>query len=253
MNVPRRGRATAQAPESIEHPALTIDQAAGLMSELGFIAFRTPPGTEVTDSCLTVVIRDTPTGRHFDPETVGYWVIENGHGRIQVADRDTPAPISRPYSWGRIRLVDRFGAQNSLVSFGGWLTGERVGRDALLLIFRSRAPILRLPGHSQRRDRLSDDVLAFFSRLVPPMWSRPGFERAVGSMPAESLYAAFLLYESRRVEASSALRDAIGEDASLLARELIRTERTRPDALAAGRALLAALRPGSLAAGIPGA
>ncbi|MEO8247379.1 MAG: hypothetical protein ABI622_09710, partial [Chloroflexota bacterium] len=227
-----------RAPESIDQPALTIAQAAGLMSELGFIAFRTPTEATTADSCLMAVVRDTPTGRHFDPQTVGSWVLENGHGRIHMIDHGEPTPVSRPYSWGPIRLVDRFGARNSFVSFGGWLTGERVGRDALLLIFRSSAPILRLPGHSQQRDRLSDEVLAFFSRLVPPMWSHPGRERLVGAIAPEALYATFLLYHHERLESSAALRDATAEDAGVLARELDRVERTQPEALTAGRELL---------------
>jgi hypothetical protein len=232
------------APESIEHPALTIEQAAGLMAELGFIAFRTPPTATATDSCLMAVVRDAPTRHHFDPETVGYWVTDNGRGRIEVTDRTAPTPISRPYSWGRIRLVDRFGARNSFVTFGGWLSGERVGHDALLLIFRSPAPILRLSGHSQQRDRLSDEVLAFFGRLVPSMWS-PGNERRVGSLPPEALYAAFLLHETRRLQGSTTLRAAMADDAALLARELDRTQRAQPGALVAGRKLLSLLELGT--------
>lgn len=225
-------------PESIEQPALTIDEAADLMAELGFVAFRTPPDEAVPDSCLMVMIRDAPTRRHFDPETVSYWVIDNGHGRTELADRDMRAPISRPYSWGRLRLVDRLGVRNSFVSFGGWLTGTRVGSDALLLIFRSPAPILRLPGHSQQRDRLSDEILAFFGRIVPRLWSRPTDERLVGSVPPEALYAAFLLDETARLGRSIQLREAIPDDARAVRRELELAMRHRPAALAAGRELL---------------
>lgn len=232
---------TVRPPESIEHPALTIDEAASLMADFGFVAFRTPPGVAVTDSCLMAMVRDAPTRRHFDPESVSYWVIVNGHGALQVADRDARTPISHPYSWGRVRVVDRVGARNSFVSFGGWLTGERVGSDALLLIFRSSAPILRLPGHSQQRDRLSEDALGFFGRLVPRMWSHPGHERLVSSVPPEALYGAFLLHQAQRFEGSTALRDANAEDANAVARELDRMGHSRPDALAAGGELLACL------------
>ncbi len=244
----RTGRATPRGardrvpismpPESIEQPALTIDEAAGLMADLGFVAFRTPPGAEVTDSCLMAMIRDAPTRRHFDPQTVSCWITENGHGQTQLVDRDADAPISQPFSWGRIRVVDRLGMRNSFVSFGGWLTGERVGADALLLIFRSPAPILRLPGHSQRSDHLSDDALSFFGRLVPRLWSNPAYERLVGSVPPEDLYAAFLLHESGRLHRSQAQREAIPDDAHALLREMELAERNRPDTLARGRELL---------------
>src|SRR5688500_17155318 len=135
------GTPIAAPPESIEQAALTIHAAADLMADVGFVAFRTPPDAELKDSCLMAMIRDAPTRRHFDPETVSYWVIESGHGQTEVVDHGAQTPISRPFSWGRIRLVDRLGKRNSFVSFGGWLTGERVGADALLLIFRSSAPI----------------------------------------------------------------------------------------------------------------
>ena len=184
------------------------------------------------------MVRDVPTRRHFDPETVSYWVMENGHGQTEFVDRDAPTPISRAFSWGRIRVVDRLGMRNSFVTFGGWLSGERVGRDALLLIFHSPAPILRLPGHSQHRDRLSDDVLSFFGRLVPRMWSDPRHERLVGSLPPEALYAAFLIHEARRVNGSIRLREAFAEDVHSLADELDRMVRCRPDAITAGRELL---------------
>ena len=232
---------TVRAPESIEHPALTIDEASGLMAHLGFVAFRTPPRAAVTDSCLMAMVRDAPTRRHFDPKSVGFWVVANGHGALRVADRDSRTPISQPYSWGRISLTDRFGARNSFASFGGWLTGERVATDALLLIFRSPAAILRLPGHSQHRDLLSDRALAFFGRIVPRLWSHPGNEQLVSSAPPEGLYGAFLLYEARRFVGSTAPRDVIGEDARALARELARMQRSRPDALVEGRELLALL------------
>ncbi len=231
----------ALPPESIEQAALTIGAAAGLMADLGFVAFRTPPDAEVKDSCLMAMIRDAPTRRHFDPEDISYWVIENGHGQTELVDREARTPISQRFSWGRIRLVDRLGKRNSFVSFGGWLTGERVGPDALLLIFRSSAPILRLPGHSQQRDHLSDDAMSFFGRLVPRLWSSPDHERLVGSLPPDALYAAFLLHEARRIQRSAPLREAIPDDAHALLCELELAERDRPDALAAGREVLTLL------------
>lgn len=224
-------------PESFEHPALSIDEAAVLMADLGFVAFRTPPGSAVPDSCLMAMIRDAPTRRHFDPKTVSYWLIENGHGLTDIVDRDARKPISRAFSWGQIRVEDRFGARNSFVTFGGWLFGERVGRDALLLIFRSPAAILRIQGHSQRRDRLSDEALAFFSRLIPRMWTGPQ-ERIVGSLAPDALYSAFLVHESRRVHDSTGLRGAFADDAAALAHELDRMVRYRPDAVRAGREML---------------
>ena len=148
------------------------------------------------------------------------------------------APLSHPYSWGPIHVIDRFEARNSFVSFGGELFGERAGSDALLLIFRSPAPIFRLPGHSQRRDRLSDEALTFFSRMIPRIWAVPDYERLVGAVPPDALFCAFLLHESRRVNGSPHLREAFPGDATALAHELDRIVRNRPEALTAGRELL---------------
>ncbi len=231
----------ALPPESIDKPALTIEAAADLMADLGFVAFTTPPDAMVPDSCLMAMIRDAPTRRHFDPETVGYWVIEKGQGQTTLVDREARMPISRPFSWGRIRLVDRLGKRNSFVTFGGWLTGDRVGADASLLIFRSSAPILRLPGHSQQRDLLSDDVLSFFGRLIPRMWASPAHERLVAALPPDALYAAFLLHEAGRFHRSASLHETIPADARALLRELELAERHRADALDTGRELLSYL------------
>jgi hypothetical protein len=231
----------APAPESIEQPALAVDDAASLMGELGFVAFRTPSEAAGTDSCLMVMIRDAPTRRHFDPETVSYWVLRSGHGARAVLDQESATPVSRGYSWGRIRLEDRFGARNEFVSFGGWLNAERVGDDALLLIFRSPAPILRLGGHSQQRDHLADDAVAFFSRIVPQTWASAAEERLIGSYPPESLWAAFLLYEQARMSRSASLREADAEDAHALNRELEIAGREQPAALADGRLVLTRL------------
>jgi hypothetical protein len=225
-------------PEASEEPPLTIEAASQLMARLGFIAFRTPPGSPVPDACLMAIIRDTPTEHHFDPELASYWVTGNGRGRIEVADRDTRTPLLRPYSWGRIRLLDRFGMRNSFVSFGGTLTAERVGADALLLVFRSAAAILRLPGHSQRQDHLADEALSFFGRLTPRLWDSPTREADVASAAPEELYAAFVVHASARLGRSRALRESLPDDATPITRELNAIALNRPAALNAGQQLL---------------
>jgi hypothetical protein len=111
----------------------------------------------------------------------------------------------------------------------------------LLLIFRSPAPILRLPGHSQQPDHMADEVIAFFGRLVPRLWSSPADERLVGSLPPEVLYAAFLLNDTGRLQGSTRLEEAIPDDAHALRHELALAARHLPDALAAGRDVLSLL------------
>ena len=231
-----RAAAPIRPPDSIAQPALSLDEAATLMGDLGFLAFRTPADVPRTDSCLMVMLRDAPTHRHFDPEAVTFWRIEGGRGHRTTIESDTPAPFVRRFSWGRIRLEDRFGVRNEFVAFGGGLSGERVGPDALLLIFRSAAPILRLPGHSQPGDRLADEALVFFGHLVPRLWDPP-VERAVGATPGDALWAAFLVHEGARMDRSPGLRDALASDARALEREMRRAT-LRPEALAAGHRVL---------------
>jgi hypothetical protein len=235
---PSSGTAGDQAPDSIEQPALSLDRAARLMGRLGFLAFRTPADVPGTDSCLMVVIRDAPTRRHYDPVTVRYWMINKGHGLQSIVDRATQMPMSRGFSWGRIRIEDRFGVGNDFVSLGGWLTGERVGSDATLLIFRSAAPILRLGGHSQPCDALAGDVLVFFSRLLPRLWADPDSERRVGEVPPEQLWAAFLLDMRARIERSIGHGGAPAPDGRAVRRELDRMGRLRPEAMRAGAEFL---------------
>lgn len=230
----------SRPPESIDEPPIDLDAAARLMADAGFVLFRTPPGSPTPESCLMVVIRDVPSERHFDAEVASFWVTSDERGQLQSVDRKVRLPFSRPYSWGRIRIVDRLGARNSFVGFGGEVTGESVGAGARLLIFRSPAMIFRLTGHSQREDRLAQEVLTFFGRIVPHLWT-PDVERRVSSASPLDLYSALLLHTRARVVRSRALREALGGGESFLHREIALMEATRPDRLQGGRLLLAAL------------
>jgi hypothetical protein len=144
-------------------------------------------------------------------------------------------------------LDDRLGVRNEFVGTGGWLTGERIGTDALLLIFRSPAPILRVGGHSQPSDLLADDVVAFFSRVTPRLWN-PSVERTVGLAPPEHLWSAFLVHEETRNSRSTLMRETFGRNAQAVRRELRRLAQRHPEAIDAGRRLLALLRLGPGAA-----
>ena len=236
-------------PEAIDDPPLTAEAASELMARFGFVAFRAPPDASMPDSCLMVILRDTPTFAHFDPEVAIIWAFEQGRGHLDQIGRAMRAPLSRPFSWGRIRLVDRLGKRNSFVAFGGQLTADPVGRDALLLIFRSPAPILRLPGHSQRADRLAEEVVSFFGRLVPRFWDSPTAEQLAGAAAPEALYAAFLLHGQARSARSSTARDTLDGGRSAVRRHLELLGRERPTDLAAGRRLLECL---GLDHGVPG-
>jgi len=131
--------------------------------------------------------------------------------------------------------------RNSFVTFGGSLHAERLGADALLLIFRSPTPILRLAGHSQQHDAAADEVLSFFARLVPRLWT-PADERLVNGRTPEELYGAFLLHVRHRLDRSAELREAMSGDAHLIHSELAIMAAHRPTRLATGNQLLQELR-----------
>lgn len=232
--------ATGSPPETIDDDPLTIDAASELMARLGFIAFRTPPAARMPDSCLMALLRDTPTFAHFDPEAVSYWSFEAGHGGLATIEVTTRPPLSHPFSWGRIRISDRLGMRNSFVTFGGQLTAEAMGPGALLVIFRSPVPILRLPGHSQRADHLAEEAIAFFGRLLPRLWDST-MEQLVGGAAPEALWAAFLLHERERGETPNRLFDEADRVKSRVWRGLRQLSVERPDALAGGRRMLHAL------------
>jgi hypothetical protein len=227
-------------PEQVADAAISLDEAAGLMARFGFVALRTPPGDPMPDACLMAAIRGQPTGRHFDPEIASYWVHDDRVAHLELIDEHSdPGGITR-FSWGPIRLTDRFGVRNSFVAFGGSVHAERIDPDVLLLIFRSRAPILRLAGHSQRRDRAADEVLSFFARLIPRLWSAPA-ERMVAACTPEVLYAAFLRHTVLRMATSVHLREAISDEALAIGGELAILAARRPADVAAGQRFLDAL------------
>jgi hypothetical protein len=226
-------------PQSVEDAPIDLDEASGLIKDLGFVLFRTPADASLPDSCLMTAIHAMPTHRHFDPEQISFWTPRAGRGQLTIIDRDLRLPYSDDFSWGRIRLVDRLGARNSFVSFGGVVTGQRVGVDAVLVAMRSPAPILRLPGHSQREDRLAEEAMSFFSRLVPVLWRSRDIERRVLAAAPLTLYAAFLLHLIGRTRSSALLREALGNDASAAHRSLVDLQLLDPDDVADGTSLLA--------------
>ncbi|HET9416058.1 MAG TPA: hypothetical protein VFP30_00820 [Candidatus Limnocylindria bacterium] len=238
----RASAAIGSPPATIDDPPLTVDEASALMADFGFVAFRTPPGDDMPDSCLMVLIRERPTFQHFDPEVVTYWTMSNGHGRPATIDRGTGHSGERSFSWGRIQVSDRLGVRNSFVTFGGQLRAENVGPGALLVIFRSPAPILRLQGHSQHADRLAEEAMAFFGRLVPKLWS-PDVEAGIGRAPPEVLWASFLLDERERLVLAHGRLD--GVESLPLWPSLRKLASERPDVLAAARRVLQAASMGT--------
>ena len=183
------------------------EQAARLLAGLGFQLVE--PDRTIADetSHLLVAIRPVPTLKHFDPESIDYWITEGARGRAARLDRETRLPLACGFSWGRIALTDRLGVRNEFLSFGGALKAQ-VNPDATVLVdFGSHAPILRWSGHSQATDPLAAEVGAFVGRLKVPIDFVPGAEALIAKAAPEALYCAFIQSVRERLARARSLRD----------------------------------------------
>ena len=137
---------------------------------------------------LLVALRASPTDDHFDPESVEFWVTEQGKGERRTLTYASPMPRSEPYAWGTIRLADRFGVTNEYLSFGGRLDAALVD-GVVLAAFTSPAPLLRRGGHSQPWDAGADAIAAFFGRLRIAVDVEPEFQAALDDAGPMARYA----------------------------------------------------------------
>ena len=218
---------------------LTVHPAA-LVANLGFIVRRDIP-TLGQDAMLVVALRSVPTEQHFDPELIVYWRTgADGRGHRAELTHASTMPRLTEFSWGPIEIIDRFGISNTFVSCGGSLAAERDAAGAVIATFRSRGPILRRGGHSQRYDSIAAALAGFFGRLLVPIDFQPGAERLIGTATPVTRYAAFLQHEVPRL-AIELVREAYGADARLLRAEAERLRLRDPRAWEDGAALLAEL------------
>jgi hypothetical protein len=185
-----------------------LEQAARLLVNLGFTLVESDKTAGEETSHLLVALRPAPTLRHFDPESIGYWITEGARGRAASLDRETRFPIVSDFAWGRITLADRLGVHNEFLSFGGALRAQMTADATVLVDFSSHAPILRWSGHSQQTDPLASEVGAFFGRLKVPIDFVPGAESLIAKAAPRTLYCAFIQFVRERLANARALRDA---------------------------------------------
>lgn len=224
---------------------LTVDPAS-LVANLGFLVSRDIP-TASQDALLVVALRRTPTERHFDPELILSWHSgEGGRGHLRELTVASSMPRLAEFSWGPIEIVDRLGISNTFVSFGGSLAADRDATGTVIATFRSRGPILRRGGHSQRYDSIAAAVTGFFGRLLVPIDFQPGAERLISAATPAARYAAFLQHEVPRL-GIQLVREAYGADARLLRAEAERLRLRDPRAWEDGASLLDRLGLASLA------
>ena len=229
---------TAGPHPELADPSSWVTATARLMADLGFSLINGDDPAEAGGANLLVAIRRRPTLRHFDPEELECWRFDGVHGVRMTVDLRHPAPGERAVSWGRYRIVDRLGVENEFLAFGGRLRVADPDADTRLIQVHAPAPILRCAGHSQGLDPLTDEVGAFFGRIIIPIDYQPGAEEAIGSAGPLALYAAFVLDAWHRFAATGRRAAAEPELARWSRRERQRLEAEAADAMAAGRSLL---------------
>ena len=184
------------------------DSTARILENLGFELVE-PDRTEGGETGhLLVAIRPQPTLKHFDPETIDYWINDGVHGRRTKLERESRYPTVGDYSWGQICLTDRLGVENGFLSFGGTMRALMAADASVLVDFSSNAPILRWSGHSQVTDPLAGEVGSFFARIKVPIDFVPGAEALVSKAGPLTLYCAFIQNVRERLAQAQTLREA---------------------------------------------
>jgi hypothetical protein len=213
-------------------------EAESVVASLGFsLVNSSNPGPD--GSHLLVAIRQEPTFRHFDPEALSYYAPTDHRARLVTLDGPTAvAKPSRPALWGHVHVTDRLRVENRFLTFGGEIRTALVGGSTALIDLHSPAPIVRWGGHSQGSDPLAGEIGAFFSRLIVPVDFTPGAEEHLTNVPAETLYAAFLIALGARVRTTERRTGSESPLEGWVAAERVRLREAFPPAWSSGRGLL---------------
>ncbi len=210
--------------------------AAGLLADWGFLANPDLPDGP-GPGYLLVALRDVPSLRHYDPESIEFWESRGGRGTRVELTRSSPMPLEASFSWGQVRIVDRLAISNEWLTFGGSMSAAVVG-GMIAAAFVSPAPLLRRGGHSQGWDQGADSLGAFFGRLMVAVDYAPGFEALVAGATPLTRYAAFVADLSVRLGRSPGLRTTEPALWRLIDQASARLQHDQPTDWTAGLALL---------------
>ena len=171
--------------------SLDSSHAHVLLANLGFLLVPGPP-LDHGAAYLLVAFRKRPTLEHFDPESIEYWVRDATTGTDQPAELGWPsAPFESLFAWGTIKVIDRVGASNTFVTFGGEVAVSR-DQDVHAALFNSEAPILSLGGHSGPADPLGATVAGFLASLRGAAGYDSPVKALADDLSPTCLYAAFV-------------------------------------------------------------
>ena len=211
--------------------------ASRRMVDLGFLAGPDPPDRP-GPAYLLVALRVQPTLRQSDPERIEYWITRRGRGERQSLTRATPVPLDLNVSWGMIRLFDRLSVTSEYLAFGGHLSAAEVD-GATIAVLTSPVPMLPRGGDSQLWDEGTDELAAFFARLVATVDVHPELEPLLAAADPFVRYAAFLGEVVGRYRTSPGLRAENPPAWTLLRAEEALMRVDHADAWEAGARILA--------------
>jgi hypothetical protein len=238
--------ATLERPDLLERlddPVAWPGAAAAALARFGFLLVGPARGHDTGH--LLVALRDRPTLRHFDPESVAYYAPVGARAGLRTIDRASLAAVGtrseRPALWGHLHVVDRVPVENRFLTFGGSLRIAVVEPGLTVLDLRSPGPIVRWGGNSQGSDPLAGAVGAFFARVMVPVDFEPGVEARLDATPAAVLYGAFLLDHAQRVAQATKRGAERSPVDAWVAAACMRAKR-EPDRLRAAETLLRELR-----------
>jgi hypothetical protein len=195
LRPPQSARERRELIESLEDAQHWPRAAAALVAELGYRLVDPEPGAG-DDNHLLVALRDSPTHRHFDPETVACYAPSGRVAALTTLDRATATRRCwRPSRalWGHVHVIDRIPVENRFLTFGGELRMAEIDPSLTIVDLWSHAPIVRWGGHSQATESLAEAIGAFFGRLIVPVDFVPGAAERIDGLPPEVIYRAFLL------------------------------------------------------------
>lgn len=156
---------------------------------------------------LLVAIRETPTGEHFDPESIHLRIIEDNKDTNWATFRSKMLfQKSKQIGPGQVSLRDRIDKRVKFFTFGGFLEATSIPGETVYSL-RSPAPILDLYESPESvADQLAFETEAMIAEQKVRWGSNErGFLRRLAQTPPLEFYLAVLHSILQRYELCSAL------------------------------------------------
>lgn len=158
---------------------------------------------------LLVAMRQKPTGKHFDPETLHLHIVgADGKPEIMAYDRDPAFSTAQRVTVCEIKLTDRLNKAVEFFTFGGFLEVLTLAEETIYSL-RSPAPIIFLtPRVDTPSDQLVSEVQVQLNALRA-QWGthESAFEQRLAATPPQALYEATLHSLLEKYRRSHALHD----------------------------------------------